>query len=122
MYPKDKIQLANKFVRRSLRKKVDPNILKYVKDNARDDVIRVECQIRGFDSINDPEEYKTHTFFVDWVNSVLQYIIAKREKTDRFLKNKGEIMEANGKPFIDFIRKENERSRLWQTIKPKPPD
>jgi len=122
MYPKDRIQLANKYVRRSLRKKVDPNILKYVTENATDDVIRVECQIRGFDAINDPYEYESHDFFVDWVNSVLLYIQQKRKKTDNFSLNKGEIMAINSKPFRDFIKQENERSRLWQPCEPKPPD
>jgi hypothetical protein len=122
MYPKDKIQLANKFVRRSLKKKVDQNILKYVHDSVRDDVIRVECQIRGFNSINDPEEYETRDFFVDWVKSVLQYIETKRAKAEGFNCSFNEIIEANANPFKKFIRKENERSRLWQPCEPKPPD
>ena len=96
--------------------------MKYVKDNARDDVIRIECQIRGFASINNPDEYEAHDFFVNWVNSVLLYIKQERERTDGFSKDREEIMADNAKPFKDFIKLENERSRLWQSIKPKPPD
>ena len=122
MYPKDMIQLANKFVRRSLKRKVDANILKYVKKNTQENVIRVEAQIRGFASLNDPDEYETHNFFVNWVRSVLKYIEDKREDTNKFSVSYREIKDVNSDPFIDFIRKENERSRLWQPCEPKPPD
>jgi hypothetical protein len=122
LYPKDYRQIANKFVRRTLKKKVDPNILKYAKVNADENAIRIETQIRGFNSINNTWEYETHEFMVDWFLSILHFIKRNRRKIEQFDGLYHEIILANAKPFKEFLRKENERSRLWQTIKPKPPD
>ena len=122
IYPKGYRQIANKFVRRALKKQVDPEILKYAKVNADEDAIRIETQIKGFASLNDHREYETHKFMVDWFLSILQFIKRNRSKIQEFDNLYREIMKANATPFNKFIKEENERSRLWQTIKPKPPD
>jgi hypothetical protein len=59
---------------------------------------------------------------VDWFLSILQFIKRNRSKIQEFDNLYRKIMKANATPFNKFIKEENERSRLWQTIKPKPPD
>jgi hypothetical protein len=122
VYPKGYRQIANKYKRIAMRKNVDPNILKHAKINANEELLRLETQLRGFNTIQDNYEIETHKYFVHWIQSILAYIKRNQLRMKQFFDLKEEIIARNSQFFIDFLKEEKKRSGLGVPLQPKPPD
>lgn len=123
LYPKGYRQIASKYVRRTFKKDVDPNILRYAKLNANESVIRVETQLRGFNTIQDSYEINTHQFFITWMKSILHYLEKNEKFVHQYFRLRKEIIQQNKTPFVDFLNTDSKRAGFRETqANPEPPD